>query len=542
MTVLPVVARELLVASRRSGTYWMRVGAAALALGFAVLAFLTFTFERAPLSFMGGRMFLLLGWAGMILALLVGTGATADTISKEKREGTLGLLFLTDLKGLDVVLGKMAASSLTVVYALVAMLPVLALTLLIGGVSFGEYFRVALAWLNGLFLALSLGLMVSAHSHDEQMSLGNAFATLLVVTVLMPMLGFILLERFGAHAWFHAFHVVSPLTTLHFAFEANLRSIPHAFAVSIAVTHLLAWLALGVACRVTKRAWHDAVPATRPKRWRWPWRKNARVSEGGVFPTRNIFGRTNLMINPIFWLLTRDRRLRTYPWILILSMAVIWGWAFSRDRTVLSLEVSIALGFLTHFLFKYWIATQAAHTFSRDRAGAALELILCTPIGVRPILNGVAIAMRYLFAGPVTLLLVAELVLVILSLGRALRHELVLEQVSMILCGLVLMVVDAWALIWVGVLAGLGARRAQSAVYRTLFLILGLPWVGVWALGLCLDLNSGTAYGWFVLWAWLGFSLVVDFFFGLRARARLHRHFREIAIAGPAMRREPGTG
>ena len=541
MTILPVVARELLVASRRSGTYWMRLSAAGLALGFGCLAFFTFTLGT-PTGVVGGRMFLLLGWAGLVFALLVGTGATADSISKENREGTLGLLFLTDLKGLDVVLGKMAASSLTVVYGLVAMLPVLALTLLIGGVSFGEYFRVALAWLNGLFLALSLGLMVSASSRDERIAFGNAFATLMVVTVLMPLLGFSLLNRFGPHEWFYIFHLVSPLTTLHFAFDANLRSLGPAFPVSLALTHLLAWLALGVACRVTKRAWHDAVPATRPRRWPWPWSKSGRFPEGGAFPTRHIQGRTNLMINPIFWLLTRERRLRTYPWILLAAMTVIWGWAFWRARAVFSLEVSIALGFLTHFLFKYWIATQAAHSFSRDRAGAALELILCTPIGVRPILNGVAIAMRYLFAGPVTLLLVAELVLVILSLGRALRHELVLEQVGMILCGLVLMVVDAWALIWVGVLAGLGARRAQSAVYRTLFLILGLPWVGVWALGLCLDLNSGTAYGWFVLWAWLGFSLVVDFFFGLRARARLHRHFREIAIAGPAMRREPGTG
>ena len=530
MTLLPVVARELLVASRRSGTYWMRLSAAGLALGFAVLAFLTFTFERAPLSFMGGRMFLLLGWAGMFFALLVGAGATADTISKEKREGTLGLLFLTDLKGLDVVLGKMAASSLTVVYALVAMLPVLALTLLIGGVSFGEYLRVALAWLNGLFLALSLGLMVSAFSHDERMSYGNAFATLLVVTVLLPLLGFILFDRFGIHEWFYAFHVVSPLTTLHFAFDANLRSLGPAYPVSLAATHLLAWLALGVACRVTKRAWHDAAPPARPPRWRWPWRRNARATEGGTFPTRHIHGRSNLMINPIFWLLTRERRLRTYPWILLVTMAAIWGWAFWLERNILSLEVSIGLGILTHFLFKYWIATQAVHSFSRDRAGAALELILCTPIGVRPILNGLTIAMRHLFARPLFLLITGECVLILLGLKRALDNENVLQQVGMILCGLVLMVADAWALTWVGVLAGLRARRAQYAVYRTLFLICVLPWLAVWALRLCLDLNSGNAYGWFVLWTWLCFSLAADLFFGLRARSRLHRHFREIAI------------
>jgi hypothetical protein len=33
-------------------------------------------------------------------SLLAGTGATADCLSEEKRDGTLGLLFLTDPKGM----------------------------------------------------------------------------------------------------------------------------------------------------------------------------------------------------------------------------------------------------------------------------------------------------------------------------------------------------------------------------------------------------------------------------------------------------------
>ena len=43
------------------------------------------------------------------LCLLAGVLLTADCLSEEKREGTLGLLFLTDLKGYDVVLGKFMA-------------------------------------------------------------------------------------------------------------------------------------------------------------------------------------------------------------------------------------------------------------------------------------------------------------------------------------------------------------------------------------------------------------------------------------------------
>ena len=46
----------------------------------------------------------------VLYCLLSGVRSTADCLSVEKREGTLGLLFLTDLKGYDVVLGKLATA------------------------------------------------------------------------------------------------------------------------------------------------------------------------------------------------------------------------------------------------------------------------------------------------------------------------------------------------------------------------------------------------------------------------------------------------
>ena len=66
----------------------------------------------------------------MIYCLFSGRISTADCLSEEKREGTLGLLFLTDLKGYDVVLGKLAATSVSAFYGLLAALPVLAVPVL----------------------------------------------------------------------------------------------------------------------------------------------------------------------------------------------------------------------------------------------------------------------------------------------------------------------------------------------------------------------------------------------------------------------------
>ena len=51
-------------------------------------------------------LFTVLNAIAFIFCLLAGVFLTADCLSEEKREGTLGLLFLTSLKGYDVVLGK----------------------------------------------------------------------------------------------------------------------------------------------------------------------------------------------------------------------------------------------------------------------------------------------------------------------------------------------------------------------------------------------------------------------------------------------------
>ena len=138
MTFLPVVERELRVAARKRATYWLRVGAAGFLCALLALVWNSHTlFGGAPGS-MGAMLFSPLKWTCFVYAFLAGLFLTSDAISEEKREGTLGLLFLTPLRGYDVVLGKLLASSANATYALVAGVPVLALPILMGGVSGDE--------------------------------------------------------------------------------------------------------------------------------------------------------------------------------------------------------------------------------------------------------------------------------------------------------------------------------------------------------------------------------------------------------------------
>src|SRR4051812_37342544 len=127
MIVLPIAERELRVAARRKATYRNRfwtVFAAGCIFGGIMLSFeANYT---APAQ-RGTTLFQSFSLLCFVYCLLIGARTTADCISEEKREGTLGLLFLTDLGGADVVFGKMVASALNAFYGLLAILPMLGL-------------------------------------------------------------------------------------------------------------------------------------------------------------------------------------------------------------------------------------------------------------------------------------------------------------------------------------------------------------------------------------------------------------------------------
>ena len=139
MTFLPVVERELRVASRRRGAYWGRFVAATI--GAALAAWVLLAVDDSE-KHIGADLFAVVSAVVFLYAGVAGTLVTCDCLSEEKREGTLGLLFLTDLKGYDVVLGKLAATSLNAIYGMLAVVPMLAIPFILGGVSRAEMLRV----------------------------------------------------------------------------------------------------------------------------------------------------------------------------------------------------------------------------------------------------------------------------------------------------------------------------------------------------------------------------------------------------------------
>ena len=177
MKVWPLIHRELLVGARRRSTQWIRVAVALIAtiIGAIYIPIVSTGITMSP----GNGLFLVLIWLGFGVSGLFGVFFAADVISSERREGTLGLLFLTRLRSFDVVLGKLFSTALRAAFSLLAAAPVMALPLLLGGVTFESYWQAALVLANTLFVSVAMGLMVSSFNRNPVRAvLGTLFCVM----------------------------------------------------------------------------------------------------------------------------------------------------------------------------------------------------------------------------------------------------------------------------------------------------------------------------------------------------------------------------
>src|SRR4051794_28693414 len=102
---LPIAERELRVAARTPRTYHARM-AGGFIFGLITVWFFWLFRKAFAAGMVPAQTYQFISSLALMTCLFSGN-ATADAISSEKRNGTLGLLFLTDLKGIDIIAGKL---------------------------------------------------------------------------------------------------------------------------------------------------------------------------------------------------------------------------------------------------------------------------------------------------------------------------------------------------------------------------------------------------------------------------------------------------
>ncbi len=335
----------------------MRIGTALFAAGLTFLMLLFVSVSGAGAQ-SGRFVFYTLVFAGHVYAVLAGVLLTADGISEERREGTLGLLLLTDLTGIDVVAGKFVGLALSAFYGLAAVFPVLAISWFIGGISNGEFWRNAAGLLNALFFATTVGLAVSAGESRQARSLGKTLIVVGVFVVGLPALDQMLKATGAASAWFFATWM-SPTQVLVTVRDTEYNRDPGGFLRALGASHLTAWAFLGYAAFVLNRGWRSE------------------TGTGDRPSQRRSLDRRWLSTDPLRALLACEVWPVRVAWTvgavgLLAAVLAHWSGASAIGRVHLHLVLLVGL--------KGLMAWEVTSFIAEARRTGALELLLATPI------------------------------------------------------------------------------------------------------------------------------------------------------------------
>jgi ABC-type transport system involved in multi-copper enzyme maturation permease subunit len=415
MTVLPLVARELKAEASGAFTYWARV----LAAGTVVAAFgLTSLNVSVSPALFGGILFRVLNTALSLAIWLVVPLLTADCISREKREGTLGLLFLTPLSAHDILIGKALIHGLRALTLLLAALPLLGLPLFLGGIRWQGATFASMSHLSELVFALLAGLIASVRNTEWVRSLimaeffSGGFALLFTalghtvwnIDGLRYLLGIgltFLLIRYLLDE--HPPRDLGELKSVRLApaFLAGWRELARwvpehlrlLVTAGLALAGCLFWGLLGLGQPLLAMAlliWAlEALAHQLRENWQKEltsppqpdWVKIFSNSEFWQSLFRWNTSRT-LDRNPIAWLQEYSWTARLTKWGWLILMLVAQLFTLLADHSFVAyqtrLNMAIALG----------IAFSASGSFRRERETGALELLLVTPLQARDLVGG----------------------------------------------------------------------------------------------------------------------------------------------------------
>ena len=590
MNSLPIVTRELRVAARQRSTFWVRVAAAitGLVIGGGCLALTQFGGSSS--AQVGSMLFVALTWICLGAALGAGLFFTSDCLSEEKRDGTLGLLFLTDLRGYDIVLGKLLATSLRGAYALLAVLPILAVTQLMGGVTGPQYWKSSLALINALVCSLAVGMLVSSISRDSQ----KAMAATLLVLLLLALGGPIADATFAA-VMKRPFQPVCCLTSPAYVLVTASAWGRSPYWEALLLSETISWLALVLACLFVPHTWQErrSTGAGAARSWGYRWKY------GGA-RRRERIRRKLLEHQPMAWLACRERWQSLALWAVTVLTAAAFFAVLRRGRPSGAWIAWNYVGGLFTLVLYLWIASQAVRFLIEIRRSGMTELLLVSPISEREIITGQWRSALRMFGIPLVLLLLVQMAAAVLSqvtwhnvakqasaaassavtnqagvstnqvvvsssssfvvttrtttgwspLGTvSTRGELILAGIVGIATGLATLG-NLLALYWFGTWMGLTSRSANLGTLKAILFVQIIPWfviafAGTFGVGVLMMSFSvaGRPGGFFIWWPVLSaaipaaLAIVKDVGFISWARKKLYSSFREQAAQLPGQPR-----
>jgi ABC-type transport system involved in multi-copper enzyme maturation permease subunit len=477
MMLFPIVERELRVASRRAMTFWLRLISAIVAVIIAWGVFVIIESVPGGIGVQAGKpLFVMLTWMAFVATLCAGMFFTADCLSEEKRDGTLGFLFLTDLRGYDVVFGKLIGTLCRCTFALIAIFPVLGCTLLMGGVDPGEFWRTILCLVHTLFFSLAAGMLISSLSKHALKALAAT-----IVLILLFSGGTLLLDSGWAEFNRTTFKPFFSFASPAFLFWNAGNWSPY-FRTAFAVNQIVAWLMLAATCLLIPWTWQEKSKRGRGETWTFinrlrfgSERRRARVREKTMDP------------NPTTWLVCRERMQSLIMWGIAL---LVVGWcllaAWMEETSMFEIVGWRVVNWVATAVMCLWVTSQASQFFADARRSWLLDLMLTTPMEARTIAPGAWRGLLRMFGLPVLIVLAVSFLSQVFSMDGSGwmftggDHGPIAKWIFVIgsaCCVLIKSLANFLALAWFAMWMGLISRNGLLGTLKTILLVQVVPWM-----------------------------------------------------------------
>jgi hypothetical protein len=274
------------------------------------------------------------------------------------------------------------------------------------------------------------------------------------------------------------------------------------------------------------KTWQDKANSSAATRRASLWERLGFISQAGKEALR----RRLLAVNPFYWLTSREGSKSFFVWGFLAILGLFWAFGLAYYPTEWkSTSAYVWTGLITHVVLKIWLAGEACRRFCLDRQSGALELLLSTPLSVQEILQGQLMSLRRQFAGPVAVVIFADLIF----LSSENESNWTLGWVAWIS----MLVADLITLSWVSMWLGLNSRSTVRATAGSVSRVLFLPWLAFMGLLTLIAISAifaqampgGLEDSKLIICAWMLFGFANNAIFGLWAAGKLRSQFRLVA-------------
>jgi ABC-type transport system involved in multi-copper enzyme maturation permease subunit len=352
----------------------------------------------------------LLLFGGLILILQV-PSYTAGVFAEERRNQTLGLLFLCGIGGTQLFLSKTLGAALVSFSRLLLLYPFLAIAFLGGGLSADLFLAITCSLPVTLLFVFAVCVFASVCCREESTAL--ALAVALAFSLCLPVPLWLRISPDPINSLANQLLVISPARAPYLAATQLSTGSMAEFWTAATISLLWSGLILAAAAFVLERVWQDQPDRGAGGGGRAQWSRWLR----GDWNWRRGLAQRWHEINPYIWLAQRDRWPVMLAWAALaggfglwLGLVAVWWkiWLSPAGLFVVAVLANSVLNAFVHFA--------AAKAIGEARSSGALELLLTAPLSHLDVARGQLLALREQFRPHGRILLVGNVIMLLIGL------------------------------------------------------------------------------------------------------------------------------